>query len=289
MTTEFEFIRRCLSDYLKDLLNLDIIHHDPSFLELLKHDLGASIVMIRQRIYSFQKRAELIENYISHLQRTLAGYSNLMFDRHPPFPLLNLVIDELTEFLMVDYKIYFDFTLIPAVRYQLDKIHEKHLCVLEIDKRLNDSKINIELTMLLKDYMYQRSCFISSFHQLDYYLKFINSLHSLTEDNTSEDFQNMLLGELIYINFNTRQFITHLAKQIRLVSDTEKDLLVRQLKIFEYLRMVEQLPEQTLIGYEASSQSVKIFLLKLLESEQKYLQKQHKLPSKTRKKRGATL
>jgi len=271
MTKEFDVFHSLWNDYVLE-------ETDPRFIQDLdwsRHFFFKEILKIKHtistRAYNYGINNKSVIAYIRGVQKYLLATSAKISAYHTVFQQFSDAIDELIEFLMIDFDAYFDYHLAATIGYKIKVMSAEKENIKEIKELLITKNLNPALALLIQDYLALNNHVVETFNDLNYYAMFCREVIKWLTSEKKSDMDSLFIEGFIYINFNTDGFIEFLnTKIIKKYPDViSRDICVDQCAL--YIRDVKCIMEQNEWCYNPKKSSVKFAALNYLEAELGYI------------------
>lgn len=272
MTTEFDFLGDCLDKHLSKEYGAKILAGKHlEFNIYVQESVNLAIAIIRRRVYDLKLDEQAITNYISLLQLVLTEMDDDLFKMHRPFPKLNFIIAQLLNFLILEYKKFFNFSgRVPnCIRYTNLYFNEE--IIANVLTQLEKSKTDHALRYILSQYIKQETNVIGSFREMEYYINLVCSIEELLLSYPVNEIEAKLWELLIYYNFNTRQFATYVVVAVRKRFADIHNWKALELNIANFMRLINQSLDHPDHMFDPHNTSVKVWLIHILTFEKEYL------------------
>jgi len=230
------------------------------FVEKLQNEADQVKLQIRQNINSFDCDSSKISNYLSFLQKKITSLSNNIYELESDDYYFSEIIDDLLDFLSLEFGSAFHMNLRAPVSYIANKVEGQIPLAHNVAHVMNHAGVDAKLVSLLREYILQTGGTLKTFAHLAYYEQLCDSLAVVCKEISEVDLQIRIIQELIYYNFNKLSFLHYCISEFSKRYDEEKDLSEWTKEVTALLRWVRRAPEHVGMSYDLADKSVKVVL-----------------------------
>jgi hypothetical protein len=270
MTSEFDVLNNLWNDYTDGIMDPRFIEDEQWTIRFFKREVNLIQNSITLRAYFYAQSKGNVTNYIHLVQRMLLKLASKINAFSIYFKLFAEAIDELLGFLMADYYHYFDYTLVATASYRVKVINDQQPYVDQIGKFLMDAVIDPELVLIISQYIQGQNHVIETYAQLHYYRTFCREVVNWFIDNPGKYLELTLITGLIYLNFNSPQYISFLKSKVR-TKGREINYESAKWENIRNLRNIKQVPDQDTYAYDAKQITIKAQVIIFIETEIDFL------------------
>jgi hypothetical protein len=270
MIKELDTLYALLADYMISKSNKGFFTDNEGTRKLFQYEINQIQVLIHKRVDAYELEGKKTEFYVRVLERNFIRFAEEVAEIPSSFTLFDYAIVTLIDFLKTKYNAYFDFTLPAPAAYQQRVIMSMKAQVNLIHQNTAIAALDPRLADVINQYIDQVNNPGITFMQLAYYSSFCEHIGKLRIADDDTSYENRLLDILLYINFNTPEYISYTTNKIR-QQYNEMAPLVPGHSYAKQLRSIRQSPEHTLLCYDLQAISVKQSMIMILQSELEYI------------------
>lgn len=233
-----------------------------------------------------------IKVYIQSYQRELISLANELysynncnkveidFSPDKPIDLYSLqkivynTLEDLIEYLKINFDDYFLFDAKPHRRKVLAAVHQFTECINNVQALSNDSNVYLNAVVTtLSDLIHSPEKI--TFHRIDYLLILTDAILNFPHQKYEKDLTLFLKYHFLHLNFNSAQAKLVFITEYSAVLENLKSVNEKLEKISWYLKRITQTQVQSGMSYEPKEQSLKEYISHWLIEELSFLEKNY--------------